>query len=74
LAIEYVRDIPKPMAHTEEMILRSLRVYAPYLNSRCVFDLTNTRRVVPDYDAHFSPLDVATVSRIIEVQRASVLV
>lgn len=72
LDIEYVRDIPKPMTHTEEMILRSLKVYAPYLNSHCVFDLTNTRRVVPDYDAYFSPLDVTALRRIIETQKASV--
>ena len=70
LRIEYTQDIVKPMTHTEEMILRSLRVYAPYLNSRCMFGLSNTRELVPDYDAHFTPLDAGAIRRIIEAQEA----
>jgi nucleoside-diphosphate-sugar epimerase len=69
LAIEFLEDVPRPMSHTEEMILRSLKVYAPYLNNRCEFDLRNSRSVVPDYDAHFSPLDTAYIQKVAEVER-----
>lgn len=71
LGISYVRELAKPMTHTEEMILRSLKVYAPYLNSRSQFDLTHTRELVPDYDQQFTPLDVSAIRRIIEAHRAS---
>ncbi len=69
LAIEFVRDIPKPMSHTEEMIVRSLKVYAPYLNSRCEFDVSNSRSIVPDYDSYFTPLNVPYIQKVIEFQR-----
>ena len=57
------------MSHTEEMVARSLKVYSPYLNSRLELDLSNSRSVVPDYDANFSPLDVGYLQRVIEFQR-----
>jgi len=69
LALEYVEEIPKPMSHTEEMISRSLKVYAPYLNSRCEFDVSNSRSLVPDYDDHFTPLDVPYIRKVIQFQR-----
>jgi nucleoside-diphosphate-sugar epimerase len=69
LALEFVADIPKPMSHTEEMIFRSLKVYAPYLNSRCEFDVSNSRSIVPDYDSFFTPLDVPYLRKVIAFQR-----
>jgi hypothetical protein len=69
VALEFLQDIPKPMSHTEEMIARSLKVYAPYLNNRCEFDLSNSRSVVWNYDSHFTPLDVAYIRRVIEFER-----
>jgi nucleoside-diphosphate-sugar epimerase len=69
LALEFVECIQPPLSHTEELVARSLKVYAPYLNSRQELDLTNTRAVVPDYDAHFSPLDVPYLQRVIAFQR-----
>jgi nucleoside-diphosphate-sugar epimerase len=69
LALEFVHDLPRPISHTEEMILRSLKVYAPYLNNPCEFDVSNTRSLVPDYDAHFTPLTVPYLQRVIEFQR-----
>jgi hypothetical protein len=69
VALEFLQSIPKPLSHTEEMIARSLKVYAPYLNNRCEFDLTNSRSVVRDYDSHFTPLDVAYIQKVIEFER-----
>ena len=71
VALEFMPGIPKPMSHTEEMIARSLKVYAPYLNNRCEFDLGNSRSVVSNYDSHFSPLDVAYIRKVIEFARQS---
>jgi hypothetical protein len=69
VALEFLESVPKPLSHTEEMILRSLRAYAPYLSSRCEFDLRNSRAFVPDYDSYFTPLDVPYLGKIIEFQR-----
>jgi nucleoside-diphosphate-sugar epimerase len=69
LKIEFVEDIAKPMSHTEEMIVRSLKVYAPYLNNRCEFDLSNSRSIVPEYDSYFTQLDLAYIHRVAEVER-----
>jgi hypothetical protein len=44
-------------------------VYAPYLNSRCEFDVSNSRSLVPDYDDHFTPLDVPYIRKVIQFQR-----
>ena len=69
LALEFVHELPHPLSHTEEMIFRSLKVYAPYLNNRCQFDVSNSRALVPDYDASFTPLDVPYLHKVIEFQR-----
>lgn len=69
LALEFLESISRPMSRTEEMILRSLKPYAPYLNSRCEFDLSHSRSIVPDYDSHFTQLDVSYIRKIIEFQR-----
>ncbi|MFA6543950.1 MAG: SDR family oxidoreductase [Limisphaerales bacterium] len=69
LALEFLQHIPKPISRTEEMILRSLKPYAPYLNNRCEFDLSHSRSVVPDYDSYFTQLDVPYIRKVIEFQR-----
>lgn len=69
LALEFLESIPRPMSRTEEMILRSLKPYAPYLNSRCEFDLSHARSMVPDYDSYFTQLDVSYIRKIVEFQR-----
>jgi nucleoside-diphosphate-sugar epimerase len=68
LALEFLESIPRPRSRTEEMILRSLRPYAPYLNSRSEFDLSHSRSIVPDYDSYFTPLDVSYIRKIVEFQ------
>jgi len=71
VALEYVRGLEEPASRTEKMIFRSLKVYAPYLNERAQFDLTETRRLLPDYDALFAPLDLPYLHRVIKFQRDS---
>lgn len=71
LVLEYLESIPRPMSHTEEMIVRSLKPYAPYLNSRCEFDVSESRSLVPDYDSQFTQLDVPYIQKIVEFQRSS---
>lgn len=51
------------------MIVRSLKVYAPYLNNRCEFDLTNSRAIVRNYESNFTPLDVAYIRKVIQFER-----
>jgi nucleoside-diphosphate-sugar epimerase len=69
LVLEYLESISKPMSRTEEMILRSLKPYAPYLNSRCEFDLSLSRAIVPDYDSHFNQMDDDYVRKVVDFQR-----
>ena len=69
VALEFRESIPKPMSHTEEMIARSLGVYAPYLNNRREFDLTNSRSIVANYDSYFTALDGPYIRKVIEFQR-----
>jgi nucleoside-diphosphate-sugar epimerase len=69
VVLEFLEEIARPLSHTEEMILRSLKPYSPYLNSRCDFDLSETRSILPDYHSHFSPINESYVQRIIEFQR-----
>lgn len=69
VVLEFVPGLQKPVSHTEEMIARSLKVYAPYLNNRCEFDLRNSRTIVTDYDSHFTPLDVPYLRRVIQCER-----
>ena len=69
VALEFVQSIAKPMSHTEEMIVRSLKVYAPYLNNCCEFDLANSRSVVRNYESNFTPLDVAYIRKVIQFER-----
>ena len=71
LTLEFLEHIPKPMSHTEEMVFRSLKVYAPYLNNSCEFDLSNSRSVVPEYDSYFSPLDTGYLQKVAKFQRQS---
>ena len=69
LALEFLQSIPRPLSRTEEMILRSLKPYAPYLNSRCEFDLSHSRSIVPDYDSYFTQPDVSYIRKVIKFQR-----
>ena len=71
VALEFLQSIPKPLSHTEEMIARSLKVHAPYLNNCCEFDLANSRSVVPNYDSHFTPLDVPCIRKVIQFERGN---
>jgi nucleoside-diphosphate-sugar epimerase len=68
--LHFVQQMPKPLTRTEEMIARAFKVYLPYLNRNCAFDLTNTRAVVPGYDAMFEPLGVDYLQKVINFQRA----
>jgi hypothetical protein len=68
--LHFVQQMPKPLTRTEEMIARAFNVYLPYLNRNCAFDLTNTRAVVPGYDAMFGSLGVDYLQKVITFQRA----
>lgn len=72
ISLEFVKNVPRPTTFTEQILLRSLKVYAPYMNSRCEFDLANSRSIVPDYDSYFTQLDQAYIQKVIGFQRGSV--
>ncbi len=69
LELQFLERIPPPVSHTEEMAARSLKVYSPYLNSRVEFDLSNSRALVADYDANFTPIDLSYLRKVIDFQR-----
>ncbi|MCY3024499.1 MAG: SDR family oxidoreductase [Planctomycetota bacterium] len=69
VALSFVSQLQKPLSWTERMFVRSFKPYLPYLNESCVFDLTNTRRSVPDYDSRFPALSVDYLRKVIQWQR-----
>lgn len=69
ISFEFLNELAAPLTYTEEMILRSLKPYGPYLNARCEFDLRQSRSVVPDYDSYFTQPDVAYLKKVISFQR-----
>lgn len=69
--LAFVRELQEPVSRTEKMFVRSLKVYSSHMNSRCHFDLTNTRSIIPDYDLMFGPLDLAYVRKVINFERVT---
>lgn len=69
IAFDFTQTIPSSPSYTEEMILRALKPYGPYLNARCEFDLTRSRSFVANYDSHFTPLDVPYLRKVIQSER-----
>ena len=68
--LQFVRELARPVSHTEEMIARSFKVYLPYLNGDKTFDLANTRAVIPQYDAMFKPMDIDYLRKVVTFERA----
>jgi nucleoside-diphosphate-sugar epimerase len=68
--LAFVEQMPKPLTHTEEMVVRALKVYLPYLNHSATFDLTNTRTHIPEYDAMFQAASVDYLRKVISFERA----
>ena len=69
LTLSYVSGLTEPVSHTEKMIVRSLRVYLPYMNGHSHFDLSHTRALVPGYAALCPKLDLAYLEKVIRFQR-----
>ena len=70
IPLQFVPSLSRPLTRTEEMIARAFRVYLPYLNHGAVFDLANTRSLVPDYDRLFHPASVEYLRKVIAFERA----
>lgn len=66
----FVTELPEDLTWTEQMIFRSLKLYLPYMNNECTFDLTNTRSIIPDYDSRFKPIDLEFIHKVIKFQRS----
>jgi predicted nucleic acid-binding Zn ribbon protein len=73
LRMEYASDLAEPLTYTERMVMRAFKPYIAYLNAGCTFDLTNTRHVLPDYDAMFPTFDAAYLERVVALHRAAFL-
>lgn len=71
VALAFVPGAPADCSRTEKMIDRSLKVYLPYMNDRCRFDLTNTLDLMPEYAAAFNAPDPSYLKKVIHFQRAS---
>lgn len=70
ISLNFVQEMPKPLTRTEEMIVRAFRVYLPYLNHGSVFDLSNTRELIPRYDRLFQPANIDYLRKVIAFERA----
>jgi len=70
ISLNFVQQLHGPLTRTEEMIVRAFRVYLPYLNYGGVFDLSNTRQLIPGYDRLFQPASVAYLRKVIAFERA----
>lgn len=69
LRLEFVPEVPIHPTWTERMIIRSFKPYLPYLNESCTFDLTQTRRLIPNYDDRFGPVTTDYIHKVIDFQR-----
>jgi nucleoside-diphosphate-sugar epimerase len=72
LRLPFVSELPDNPNWTERMLLRSLKQYLPYLNDFSVFDLTNTKSIIPDYDSRFVPINPDYLRKVIDFQRSEV--
>ena len=70
ISLHFVQTMPRPLTRTEEMIVRAFRVYLPYLNHGGVFDLSNTRELITDYDRLFQRANVEYLRKVIVFERA----
>ncbi|MCX6907742.1 MAG: SDR family oxidoreductase [Verrucomicrobia bacterium] len=69
ISLNFTQEMSKPLTRTEEMVLRAFKVYLPYLNHSAVFDLTNTRGLIPGYDGMFQPASVDYLRKVIAFER-----
>jgi 5-carboxymethyl-2-hydroxymuconate isomerase len=71
LRIEYAAELDETASWTEKMIARAFKPYFAYLDARAVFDLANTRSLLPTYDDWFPPLGMEYLERVVAVHRAA---
>jgi len=69
LRFMYIDKLPKKLSWMEEMMMRTLKPYIPYVLNACTFDLTNTRSIIPDYDSRFSEITSDYLKKVIDYQR-----
>ena len=69
ISLNFVQEMPRPLTRTEEMIMRAFKVYLPYLNHSGVFDVSNTRELIPHYDRLFQPASVEYLRKAIAFER-----
>ena len=70
IRLNFVQGMEQPLTRTEEMVVRAFRVYLPYLNYGGLFDVSNTRRIIPHYDRLFPPANVDYLRKVIAFERA----
>jgi nucleoside-diphosphate-sugar epimerase len=70
LPLVFVKELPKTLNRSEELIHGALEPYFPYLNTQSTYDMTNVRELVPDYLSHFTPVDAPYIRKILDSQRA----
>ncbi len=55
----------------EKLLFRTLGMYLPYLNNAPVFDVTQGRDLLPDYDLRFTPITTDYLNKIVRAQNFS---
>lgn len=69
-ALRFVRELAAPVSRTESLIHHASKLYAPYMTSHCLFDLTQTRALIPGYDALCGRVDRAYLRKVVAYQLA----
>lgn len=71
LRIESAAELDETATWTEKMIAMAFKPCFAYLDARAVFDLANTRSLLPARDGWFSPLGMEYLGRVVAVHRAA---
>jgi nucleoside-diphosphate-sugar epimerase len=70
ITVSFASELQEPITWTERMVARSFKLYSPYMNEFCDFDLTNTRSLIPDYDSRFPAITLEYLEKVIDFWRS----
>ena len=70
ITVSFTTEFQEPITWTERMVARSFKLYSPYMNEYCDFDLTNTRSLIPDYDSRFPAITLEYLGKVIDFWRS----
>ncbi len=69
IRLTFIDRFPEKLTWMEEIMLRCLKPYLPYVLNSCSFDLSNTKSLIPDYDSRFTKINADYLKKVIAFQR-----